>query len=175
MGTIDASGLEDITSTAKHTVDEVEAKYGQDGRDNPIDKKPFCHPDSAVTHQASPIVAPQRSRLKLDLPTFDGNLLSWRDFWSLFSSILDKEPDLSDEQKGCVLIKSMAEPQAKARAQEAVSNTADYKSAVEHLKEVYDRALDVYIHHIHELFQPATIEDNAKDLRHHLDRVERSI
>ena len=26
MGTIDASGLEDITSTAKHTVDEVEAK-----------------------------------------------------------------------------------------------------------------------------------------------------
>ena len=69
----------------------------------------------------------------------------------------------------------MAEPQAKARAQEAVSNTADYNSAVEHLKEVYDRARDVYNHHIHELFQPATIEDNAKDLRHHLDRAERSI
>ena len=60
MGTIDASGLEDITSTAKRTEDEVEAKYGQDQRDNPIDKKPpLCNPDSAVTHQASPIVAPQ--------------------------------------------------------------------------------------------------------------------
>ena len=45
MGTIDASGLEDITSTVKHTVDEGEAKYGQDRRDNPIDKKHLCHPD----------------------------------------------------------------------------------------------------------------------------------
>ena len=34
MGAIDASGLEDITSTAKCTMDEVEAKYGQDQRDN---------------------------------------------------------------------------------------------------------------------------------------------
>ena len=54
---------------------------------------------SASSHHssASPVAArPPPSKLKLELPRFSGDILQWKDFWHVFSSIMEKETTLSD-------------------------------------------------------------------------------
>lgn len=65
---------------------------------------------SASSHHSAalPVAArPPSSKLKLELPHFSGDLLQWKDFWRVFSSIMDKETTLSDAEKICHLTTAM--------------------------------------------------------------------
>ena len=51
--------------------------------------------------------AQHRSKLKIELPTFSGDPLQWNEFWKLFSRLIDKETDITNEEKTHFLIQSM--------------------------------------------------------------------
>ena len=73
---------------------------------------------SASSHHssASPVAArPPPSKLKLELPRFSGDILQWKDFWHVFSSIMEKETTLSDAEKICHLTTAMQSPEANAK------------------------------------------------------------
>ncbi len=53
------------------------------------------------------------SRLKLDLPTFSGELLDWREFWHLFSACLSRETSLTDYERISCLENAMESAEAK--------------------------------------------------------------
>ena len=59
---------------------------------------------SSSDSNAKPKVVAISSNLKLALPTFDGDVLNWREFWSLFSDVLFKDRGLTDTEKCCHLI-----------------------------------------------------------------------
>ena len=40
-----------------------------------------------------------RTLPRMNLPTFEGDPLEWRNFWSLFSSMLEREPTLNEAEK----------------------------------------------------------------------------
>ena len=67
-------------------------------------------PDSSVSSKLSEKLADlavsKRSRLRLELPTFSGNILQWRDFWSPFSPLIERE-GLQDREKIAHLIVSL--------------------------------------------------------------------
>ena len=78
---------------------------------------------SSSDSNAKPKVVAISSNLKLALPTFDGDVLNWREFWSLFSDVLSKDRGLTDTEKCCHLINSMSTPEAKEQAKSAVAYT----------------------------------------------------
>ncbi len=53
------------------------------------------------------------SRLKLDLPKFSGDMLDWRQFWSLFSVRIEREIGLTDPEKVSCLEEAMQDAAAK--------------------------------------------------------------
>ena len=79
-----------------------------------------------------------KSTLQPDLPTFDGNIMKWRNFWSLFSTVLDKERGLKDSERCCHLVNAMSTPEAKEQAKSAVAYTSNYKEATERLRGIYE-------------------------------------
>ena len=63
------------------------------------------------------------SNLHLSLPSFSGDLLDWKDFWCVFSSIIDKEMFLSDAEKICQLTAAMQSKESRELMQRAASST----------------------------------------------------
>ena len=112
---------------------------------------------------AKPVMFTVKSTLRLDLPTFDGNIMmKWRDFWSLFSAVLDKERGLTDSEWCCHLINAMSTPEAKEQAKSAVAYTCNYKEATERLRGIYEQNRIVSSNHFKALFTTDTYDNSRK-------------
>ena len=79
-----------------------------------------------VAAEATPttptVVHTTSSRLKPKLPTFTGEMLAWKDFWSLFSSVIDAEKSLTNSEKVCLLVEAMGDRESRRLAHEASAN-----------------------------------------------------
>ena len=126
--------------------------------------------DPGKPKSASPSVV-RPSTIALKLPSFHGDLLKWKDFWTLFTSRLDKEPGLTDADKSCLLVEAMADTKARQRAEAAIAHTTTYNDAVTALKKYYEDNRLLFGHHYDELHQV----DNFKDTVEDLDRLETRI
>ena len=100
-----------------------------------LDSHSFSFPSSFRTTTSTPS---RTSTLTLKLPTFQGSILNWKDFWALFSSRLEKEPGLTDADKSYLLLEAMVKPKAKERAQAALAHTSTFKEAVDSLRQYYE-------------------------------------
>lgn len=123
--------------------------------------------------EVAPIKEPQPiSRgLKLQLPTFDGTIMGWRDFWDLFSSLIKRETSLDDTEKKCHLLNSMGTPDAKAAALKATAHATTYDEAVKTLKNIYEKKRVVHGQHYHEMCKPDSFGDIYEDVNRLWDRI----
>ena len=130
---------------------------------------------SASSHHssASPVTArPPPSKLKLEIPRFSGDILQWKDFWHVFSSIMEKETTLSDAEKICHLTTAMQSPEAKTVVQRAAGATDSYAKVVEALEERYDRCKTVYLHHVKKIESQGPIAYTHASLRESLGFIQ---
>ena len=116
-----------------------------------------------------------KSTLRLDLPTFDGNIMKWQDFLSLFSVVLDKERGLRVSERCCHLINAMNTPEAMHLAKSAVAYTSNYNEATERLRGIYERYRVVSSNHFKALFTTNTYNNSHNDLKRMKDKVEKHI
>ena len=111
-----------------------------------------------------PVVEPvYRSRLRLELPTFSGDMLEWREFWHLFSARMEREPGLSQVEKIGCLESSMASTEAREIIRYA-SITGQYDDVVDALKGHYDKLKLVNKHHVSQLLSLCAIGDDHESL-----------
>ena len=81
---------------------------------------------------------------KLDVPTFNGDILNWSQFWEQFFVSVHDHSDLSDAEKLVYLQQAIKNSSAKNTI-EGLSHTADnYNEAVSCLKMRYDRPRLIY-------------------------------
>lgn len=113
--------------------------------------------------------------LRLDLPVFDGTLLGWKDFYQLFSAVMDRQTRLTDHEKNCHLIKAMGTPEAKEKAKAATTYTSTYAAAVDKLKESYELNRVLLAHHLADYLQPEQFRDEKRDLVTFLERIEKNL
>ena len=92
----------------------------------------------SVSTKTDALPWPRLSSITLKLPQFHGDLLKWKDFWALFSSRLEKEHDLTDADKSCLLVQAMADTKAQQRAEVAIAHYASYSDAIKSLKIYYE-------------------------------------
>ena len=95
-----------------------------------------------ATPSSTPSSTPDSSGVKLpklDVPTFDGNLLNWKTFWEQFTVSVHVRSNLTDAEKLAYLRHALKDGSAKSVV-EGLSRSGDhYDEAITCLKTRYDR------------------------------------
>ena len=113
---------------------------------------------------------------KLDVPTFDGNILHWRSFWEQFCVSVHDRPNLSDPEKLVYLQQSLRNGSAKS-AIEGLSRSGEYYAeAVKCLKSRYDRPRLLHQTHVRVILEAPPLKDGSgKELRRLHDIVQQHL
>lgn len=130
-----------------------------------LDKRMFPKEDDSTKSTISPDAAPHphKSKLKLGLPKFKGDILQWTEFWNLFQAVLKTAEPLSDFEKIYHLQEAMSCDTAKSIARLAAVG-GSYDNVVEALENRYDKKRVVYAKHVEAIVAQGTIHDNMGDL-----------
>ena len=102
---------------------------------------------------------------RLDVPTFNGNLVNWTNFWDQFQISVHNRSQLSNSEKLAYLKHALKESPAK-HAIQCLSGSGDhYEEAIKCLKKWYDRPHLTHQAHIRSILEEPTLKDgNGKEL-----------
>ena len=134
---------------------------------------------ASVPERGPPTVASDGKGMKLpklDVPTFDGNILNWRTFWEQFCVAVHDRSNLSDSEKLVYLQHSLKSGSARS-AIEGLSRSGDnYSEAVECLQDRYDRPRLIHQTHARLILEaPALKDGTGKELRRLHDTVQQHL
>lgn len=108
---------------------------------------------------------------KIELPSFDGNLLEWNSFNDLFSALVDKNPNLSKVEK-LQYLKSTLKGETDVLLKSVLITDANYDEAWRMLKDRYDNTKMIVYAHIKELLSfPAMKAESPQGLKGLLDHT----
>ena len=113
---------------------------------------------------------------KLDVPTFDGNILNWKQFWEQFTVFVHKRFSLSNAEKLVYLQQAIKDGPAKSSI-EGLSRSGDhYDEAVDCLKSRYDRPRLLQRTHVRMIIDAPPLKDgNGKELRRLHDTIKQHL
>ncbi len=113
---------------------------------------------------------------KLEVPTFDGNILNWKTFWEQYCVSVHTKPSLSDSEKLVYLQQSLKDGSAK-HVIEGLSRTGDcYSEAVECLQARFDCPRLIHQIHVRMIMEAASLkEGTGKELRRLHDTVQQHL
>ena len=99
---------------------------------------------------------------KLPLPTFEGDIASWRSFWRRFTSSV--KGDFTDDEKLEYLQNALKDSTAKEIVQESIRNGDDYYTVSLHLQRRVDRPRDVFLGALRSISEIGTLDYDRKGL-----------
>ena len=112
---------------------------------------------------------PQASGIKLpkiDVPTFDGNMLHWASFWEQFQVSVHGKDRLSVAEKLAYLRHAVKDGPAKYVIEGLTGSGNNYAEAVECLKRQYNRPRLLHEIHVKAIVEAQTLKDGTgKELR----------
>ena len=98
------------------------------------------------------------------MPTFDGTTIGWKSFWNLFSSKVERAPDLSDADKSCLLLNAFVNPESKSLAQGAIGSTKTFEEALIIIREHYENNRILFRHHYESFHQAERFSCKVEDI-----------
>ena len=110
---------------------------------------------------------------KLDVPTFDGNILNWRSFWEQSCVSVHDRSNLLDAEELVYLQHSLKNGSAK-NVIEGLSRSGEYYAeAIECLQSRYNRPRLIHQTHVRMILEVSALKDGSgKELRHLHDLVQ---
>ena len=122
---------------------------------------------NAGTASPSPVSDTKSVKLpRLDVPTFDGNILGWKTFWEQFSISIDSRSSLTDAEKLAYLRSALKHGTAKNVIEGLTRSGDQYKEAITCLKSRYDRPRLLHQTHIRKILDIPHLKDGTgKELR----------
>ena len=130
-----------------------------------------------LTHDSSSPTDGQGVKLpKLDVPTFDGNILNWKTFWEQFRVSVHSCDNLSDSEKLVYLQQALKGGSAK-QVIEGLSHSGEYYAeAVESLQSRFNRPRLIHQTHVCMILEtPSLKEGSGRELRHLYDNVQQHL
>ena len=88
---------------------------------------------------------------KLDLPTFDGEPLSWPLLWECFSVAINQNSRLSDKEKLAYLQSAMKSPLAKQIVSPQTGGSHNYSTLLNLLKQTFEDKRKIYCNNLNSL------------------------
>ncbi|XP_065189369.1 uncharacterized protein LOC135819998 [Sycon ciliatum] len=107
----------------------------------------------------------------MEIPSFDGQVTNWPDFWDLFETAVDKQP-MSDVVKLSYLKSALTGRAAHTLAGLAITNN-NYATAVQLLKERYGRTDNIVAALYTKLQRLQSTSSKHRDIRNTIDNIER--
>ncbi|KAI5752466.1 hypothetical protein M8J77_017204 [Diaphorina citri] len=133
----------------------------------PKESPSLIQPAPALPHASS------RGNLpKLQLPVFNGDILKWTEFWDRFTSVVDRRTDILEVDKLAYFVGSVEED-AKQAIEGLELTNANYKLAVQKLKDRFGKPNLIIDAHYAALNRIPVAVNTTTDLRRALDTVER--
>ena len=113
---------------------------------------------------------------KVDVPTFDGNIIHWKQFWDQFTVAVHSKTSLSNAEKTVYLQHAIKDGSARS-AIEGMSHSGDnYEEAVEWLKSRYNRPRLIQRTHVQLVVNtPPLKEGSGKELQRLHDNVHQHV
>ena len=103
---------------------------------------------------------------KLDVPTFDGNILNWTTFWEQFDISIHSRSDLATAEKLSYLRNALKNGSAKNAIESLSRSGEQYEEAVSCLKDRYDKPRLIHQAHVRKIVEIPSLKDgNGKELR----------
>ena len=120
------------------------------------------HPEST----SEPVETKGVKLPKLEVPTFNGNILNWQTFWEQFSIAVHERTNISDAEKLIYLRSSLKDGSAKNVIEGLSHSGTQYNEAVECLRSRYDRPRLIHQTHVKRIVEiPAIKEGSGRELR----------
>ena len=119
--------------------------------------------------QSSSVKLPQ-----LEIPTFSGERIRWKEFWDTFEATVDHNPNLTDIEK-LNYLNSKLIGEAKSAVSGILLSKGNYRVAVEMLKERFGDVQSVVNCHYTELINITPAINNSKGLRQLYDQIEKHL
>ena len=103
---------------------------------------------------------------KIDVPTFDGNILNWGMFWEQFRATIHSRDHLSDADKLAYLQHALRDGTAKTAIEGLSQSAGSYNEAIECLQKRYDRPRLIHQAHVRAIIDAAPLNDgHGRELR----------
>ena len=103
---------------------------------------------------------------KLDVPTFDGDILNWRQFWEQYTVSVHARKNLSDAEKLVYLQQAIKKGSAGSTIEGLSRSGYNYSEAIECLKSRYDRPRFIHHTHVQRIIDASNLKDGSgKELR----------
>lgn len=113
---------------------------------------------------------------KLDVPSFNGNILNWITFWEQFCISVHDRPSLSQAEKFVYLQQALNKGSAKSSIDGLAQSGENYSEAVACLKARYNRPRLIHKAHVKMILDAAPLKDgNGKELRALHDTVQQHV
>ena len=126
-------------------------------------------PKEAPVHVDSPNESKVHTELKLlkfSVPTFDGNIMNWSNFWDQFLVSIHDKTELSDTAKLAYLRDALKDEPAEAVIRGLTRTGNTYDKAVDCLQKWYDRPCVVHQTHVDAILNiPVPKYGNCRDMR----------
>ena len=81
---------------------------------------------------------------KLPLPTYDGDLMTWRSFWRSCQDYVDKLPRVTDDEEVSYLLDSLKDETGLKSVRSAITNGHKFNQVEERLDTTYNRPTKVF-------------------------------
>jgi hypothetical protein len=119
-------------------------------------------PTTSATHTESPgLKLP-----KLDVPTFSGNILQWRNFWEQFVISVHNRTTLSNSEKLVYLQQALKGGSARNAVEGLSRSGENYEEAIKCLTDRYDRPRLIHQAHVKAILEAAPLrEGTGKEVR----------
>ena len=109
---------------------------------------------------------------KIEVPTFDGNILNWGHFWEQFTATVHAKEQLSDVDKLAYLQHALKDGTAKYTIEGLAQSSGSYKEAIDCLQKRYDRPRLIHQAHVRAIIDAAPLKDgHGRELRRMHDVV----
>ena len=113
---------------------------------------------------------------KLDVPTFNGDILTWQTFWEQFCVSVHERSQLSDAEKLVYLRQALRDGAARSAIEGLSRSGEHYKEAVECLRSRFDRPRLIHQAHVRKIIKAPSLRDGSgKDLRRFHDTMQQHL
>ena len=127
-----------------------------------------------TTPSSVPSTLPREMEPKLpamDIPTFSGDIMKWRCFWSGFEATVDSNRKLSKPSKLSYLRKAVRDPSSQTLLYSPQEDADFYDEVVASLKLRFDRTKEIHRNLVHDLVSFTNIKYTRADLRQRVDNI----
>ena len=135
-----------------------------------------CHTTSSVTSLHTDTARAGVKLPKIEVPSFDGDIMKWKQFWDQFRVSVHDSSNLNDAERMVYLQQALKDGSARSIIEGLAQSGEQYSEAIECLTSRFDRPRLIHQSHVKMIIEaPSIREGNGKEIRKLHDIIQQHV